>query len=231
MTNILHIDASARPSSSAENPYGSHSRRLTERFVSIWREVNSDETSFVYRDVGQHPPRPVTGGWIHAAFTKPEMRLPWMAETLAESDELVDELLAADIIVAGVPMYNFAPPAQFKAWIDNIVRVGRTFGFDRSRIGDPYWPLLSQARKTLVILSSRGDYGYGRGERIEALNHVEPSISTAFAYIGVTDIRTVAIEFDEFADERLQASIASAEIEVDALVATLIKEHGAQNAA
>ena len=49
-----------------------------------------------------------------------------MREVLRTSDELVDELLAADIIVAGVPMYNFGPPAQFKAWIDNIVRVGRT---------------------------------------------------------------------------------------------------------
>jgi FMN-dependent NADH-azoreductase len=229
MTNILHIDSSARSFSSAESRNGSHSRRLTDRFVRKWRAAQNADIA--YRDVGQQPPKPVTGAWIHAAFTKPEMRLPWMAETLAESDALVDELLAADIIVAGVPMYNFAPPAQFKAWIDNVIRVGRTFGFDRSRIGDPYWPLLSQAGKTLVILSSRGDYGYGRGERIEPLNHVEPSISTAFRYIGVTDIRAVAIEFDEFADERLQASIASAEIEVDALVATLIKEHGAQNAA
>jgi FMN-dependent NADH-azoreductase len=229
MTNILHIDSSARSFSSAESRNGSHSRRLTDRFVRKWRAAQ--DADIAYRDVGQQPPKPVTGAWIHAAFTKPEMRLPWMAETLAESDALVDELLAADIIVAGVPMYNFAPPAQFKAWIDNVIRVGRTFGFDRSRIGDPYWPLLSQAGKTLVILSSRGDYGYGRGERIEPLNHVEPSISTAFRYIGVTDIRAVAIEFDEFADERLQASIASAEIEVDALVATLIKEHGAQNAA
>ncbi|SFK97476.1 FMN-dependent NADH-azoreductase [Mesorhizobium albiziae] len=230
MTNILHIDSSARPYSSAENPYGSHSRRLTQRFARTWCEAQPDDT-IVYRDVGQQPPQPVTGGWIHAAFTKPEMRLPWMNETLLESDKLVDELLAADIIVAGVPMYNFAPPAQFKAWIDNIVRVGRTFGFDRSRAGEPYWPLLSQAEKTLVILSSRGDYGYGRGGRIEAMNHVEASISTAFNYIGVTDIRTIAIEYDEFADERLQASIARAEANVDALVATLRGERRSRNAA
>lgn len=231
MTTILHIDSSARPYSSAENPHGSHSRRLTERFVRKWQEHPSHRTSIVYRDVGQHPPTPVTGGWIHAAFTKPEMRLPWMAETLAESDQLVDEVLAADIIVAGVPMYNFAPPAQFKAWIDNVVRVGRTFGFDRSRAGDPYWPLLSHAQKTLVILSSRGDYGYERDDRIEGLNHVEKSIATAFNYIGVTDIRSVAIEFDEFADERLQASIRDAEAKIDTLVEVLQKERRERDAA
>lgn len=231
MTNILHIDASARAFSSAESPYGSHSRRLTGRFVRKWREAATGIERIVYRDVGQNPPRPVTGQWIHAAFTKPEMRLPWMAETLSESDQLVDEVLAADIIVAGVPMYNFAPPAQFKAWIDNVVRVGRTFGFDRSRAGDPYWPLMSHAEKTLVILSSRGDHGYGRDGRIEALNHVEKSIATAFNYIGVTDIRSVAIEFDEFADERLQASIREAEAKVDTLVEVLLKERREREAA
>lgn len=231
MTNILHIDASARPHSSAENPFGSHSRRLSERFALRWREAHGGDASIVYRDVGQQPPRPVTGNWIHAAFTKPEQRLPWMTETLGESDVLVDELLAADIIVAGVPMYNFAAPAQFKAWIDNIVRAGRTFGFDRSRAGDPYWPLLANAGKTLVILSSRGDHGYGKGGRIEALNHVEASVATAFNYIGITDIRSVAVEFDEFADARLRASIEKAEAEVDMLVEALVRERQGRNAA
>ena len=114
---------------------------------------------------------------------------------VCDSLDEVDDLLTLDLPPYHRCTANFAPPAQFKAWIDNIVRVGRTFGFDRSRVGEPYWPLLSQAGKTLVILSSRGDYGYGRGRRIEAMNHVEASISTAFNYIGVTDIRTIAIEY------------------------------------
>jgi len=147
-----------------------------------------------------------------------------MREVLAESDELVDELLAADIVVAGVPMYNFGPPAQFKAYIDNIVRVGRTFGFDRSRHGDPYWPLLTAGCKRLVVLSSRGDYGYAPGERLAAHNHVEASVRTAFSYIGITDMRSVAIEYDEFADRRLEESIAHAERGVDRLVQQLSDE-------
>jgi FMN-dependent NADH-azoreductase len=119
-------------------------------------------------------------------------------------------------------MLNFGPPAQFKAYIDNIVRVGRTFGFDRSRAGEPYWPLLAAQGKRLVILSSRGDYGYGKGERIQHLNHVEASIQTAFRYIGVNDFESVAAEYDEFADERLQASLSQADAEVDALVDRLL---------
>lgn len=221
MATILHIDASARPGRSDRDQFGSHTRRLTARFVERWA-VTRPNDRIIYRDVGQTPPQPVTGRWIHAAFTKPEQRESWMQEVLAESDALIDELLAADMIFAGVPMYNFGPPAQFKAYIDNIVRVGRTFGFDRSRPGDPYWPLLTEYGKRLIILSSRGDYGYDPGERSHPMNHVESSIRTAFGYIGITDVETAAIEYDEFSDARLQSSLARAEAAVDALVDRLL---------
>ncbi|MDX5627129.1 MULTISPECIES: NAD(P)H-dependent oxidoreductase [unclassified Brenneria] len=220
MTTLLHIDASARPGGSDATPHGSHTRRLTARFVRQWAALHP-ETQVIYRDVGQEPPPPVTSRWIHAAFTLESEREDWMREALQTSDTLVDELLHADLIVAGVPMYNFAPPAQFKAWVDNIVRVGRTFGFDRSRSGEPYWPLLANAGKRLVILSSRGDYGYDAGQRLAGCNHVEASVRTAFAYIGVTDVHGVAIEYDEFADQRLADSIQQAEAAVDGLVSLL----------
>jgi FMN-dependent NADH-azoreductase len=196
---------------------------MSARFIARWKSVRPADT-IIYRDVGRRPPSPVSGEWIQAAFTKPEQRLPWMKQVLAESDELVDELMRADVIVAGVPMYNFGPPAQFKAYIDNIVRVGRTFGFDRSRSGDPYWPLLNRDGKRLIILSSRGDYGYGEGERLQHSNHVEASVRTAFNYIGVPTVASIAAEYDEFGDERLQASLARAEAEVDNLVDLLASE-------
>ena len=216
-TRLLHLDSSARPGSSETSRHGSHTRRLSARFVQRWLEHEPD-ARVIYRDVGTQPPSPVDGRWVHAAFTPPAQREPWMHDRLAQSDALIDELLAADVIVAGVPMYNFSMPAQFKAYVDNIVRVGRTFGFDRSRAGEPYWPLLTGMRKRLVILSSRGDFGYGPGQRIAHMNHVEGGVATAFGYIGVTDVASVAIEYDEFADDRLHASIASAETDVDALV-------------
>ena len=223
MATVLHIDSSARAGNSAESRFGSHTRRLSARFVQCWRATRPGDR-VVYRDVGQNPPPPVTGEWIHAAFTPPDKREPWMARALATSDELVDELLGADLVVAGVPMYNFNVPAQFKAYIDNVVRVGRTFGFDRSRSGELYWPLLAGLGKRLVVLSSRGDFGYGPGGRIEHMNHVEPSTKTAFAYIGITDVHGVAVEYDEFADGRLADSIATAEAAVDALVRQLVPQ-------
>lgn len=219
MKTLLHIDSSARPGRSDDAPFGSHTRRLTARFVGGWRS-RRPEDRVVHRDVGAAPPRPVTGAWIHAAFTKPDRREPWMKEVLRESDGLVDELIAADVIVAGVPMYNFGVPAQFKAYIDNIVRVGRTFGFDRTREREPYWPLLAEGKK-LVVLSARGDYGYGPGQRLESINHVEPAVAAAFGYIGITERFGAAVEYDEFSDERLQASLEAAEHEVDRLVEEL----------
>lgn len=220
MATLLQLDASARSGRSGEQPHGSHSRRLTARFVEHWRRARPDDR-IVYRDVGQQPPRPVTGDWIHAAFTKPAAREPWMHEALAESDALVDELLEADVIVAGVPMYNFGVPAGFKAYIDNIVRVGRTFGFDRSRQGLPYWPMLTEMNKRLVILGARGDYGYEAGERMAHANHVEPHVRTVFGYLGIDDVHDIAVEYDEFADERLRASIELAERHIATLVVEL----------
>jgi FMN-dependent NADH-azoreductase len=215
---LLQIDSSARPESSERSPYGSHTRRLTERFIRRWRAARPGDT-VTARDVGQMPPHPVTKEWIHAAFTKPEQREAWMQDTLAESDALVDELLAADLIVAGVPMYNFGMPAPMKAYIDNIVRIGRTFGFDRALLpGDPYLRMMEGMGKRLVLLSSRGDYGYAPGERMGHVNHVDAGVRDVFHFLGVTDFHNIAIEYDEFADARLQASIAAAEQAVDALV-------------
>ena len=154
-----------------------------------------------------------------------------MKETLAESDALIDELIAADLVVAGVPMYNFGMPAQLKAYIDNIVRVDRTFGFDRSRPDDPYTALLAGANKRLVVLGSRGDRGYDPGGPIAHINHVERAIRDVFAFIGVTEFHSVAVEYDEFGGDQLQASITAAERAVDELVDRLIAEAELRQAA
>ena len=215
--NLLHIDSSARPGLSGTDPHGSHTRRLSARFIARWRQARPNDR-IDYLDVGQHPPAHVDGRWIHAAFTTPTEREPWMAEVLAESDRLVDQLVAADLIVVGLPMYNFSVPSQFKAWIDNIVRVGRTFGFDRARGAVPYWPMLAEAGKRMVLLGARGDHGYDPGGRIAHLNHTESSVRSVFGYIGVTDVHEAAVEFDEFGGEQLAQSLREAEQKVDRLV-------------
>jgi len=219
--NLLHIDASARPGRSDIDAHGSHTRRLSARFVERWRKARPNDR-IDHLDVGQHPPAHVNGRWIHAAFTPPAEREPWMADVLAESDRLVDQLLAADVIAVGLPMYNFSVPAQFKAYIDNIVRVGRTFGFDRARGAVPYWPMLADAGKRMVLLGARGDHGYDPGGRIAHLNHTESSVRSVFGYIGITEVVEAAVECDEFGGEQLAQSLRRAEEAVDRLVDQLI---------
>ncbi|AXK41296.1 FMN-dependent NADH-azoreductase [Erythrobacter aureus] len=220
MSNVLIVDASARSASSHFASFGSHTRRLSLKFAETWR-CRCPGATILHREIGLLPPTPVDPDWIHAAFTPEQDRSFWMQQRLAESDKLVDELIASDIIVIASPMYNFGVPAQLKAYIDNVVRVGRTFGFDRNREDEPYWPLLKDDNKTLVVLSSRGDHGYDDASRLKNQNHVEPGIVTPLSYLGIEKHHYIAIEFDEFADDRLEASIARAEQEVEALAAEL----------
>lgn len=220
---MLHIDSSARFGRSGEDVRGSHTRRLSHRFVTRWISNRSGDT-VIRRDVAHVPPTPVDADWIDASFTTPDRRSAAQSARLAESDQLVTELLAADLLVIGAPMYNFGIPSQLKAWVDNIVRVGVTFGFDRSRDGEPYWPMLSPGKR-LVILSARGDHGYDPGGRLASMNLVESGLRVPLGYIGLTDSHAIAIEYDEFADERLAASIAEAEQAADQLVDELTSNY------
>ena len=225
---LLHIDSSARPGLSGRDRHGSHTRRLSRRFVDRWSTLRPDDV-VTYRDVGAVPPSPVSAAWIAAAFCPPERRDDAQRAVLAESDRLTAELMAADLLVIGAPMYNFGPPAPLKAWIDNIVRVGVTFGFDRARPGAPYWPLLAPGKR-LVILTARGDFGYDPGGRLAGMNLVEAGLTVPLAYIGLADSETVAVEYDEFGDARLSASIARAEASIDRLAERLSSDFGAWGA-
>lgn len=211
MATVLRIDSSPRRARS-------HTRKLTQRFVDRWLELHPDD-GVVTRDVGLEPPPLVTEAWVAAAYTNPEARTPEMWAALAVSEVLVDEFMAADLIVMGIPMYNFGMPAAMKAYIDQIVRVGRTFGFDRNREGELYWPMVEN--KPLVVLSARGDAGFNPGEPNAWMNHMEPHVEAVMSFIGITDITSIAIENEEFKGERLAQSLRTAEEAVDRVAAQM----------
>jgi FMN-dependent NADH-azoreductase len=223
MTRLLHLDASARPGRHGIDPHGSHSRALSHRFVSRWRAARPDDP-VRYRDLGAAPPRLVDHDWIRAEFTPHDRRDAQMLERLAESNTLVDELIATDLLVIGAPLYNFGMPAPLKAWVDGIVRIGRTVVFDPSRSDDPYVPLLADRPRRVVVLSSRGGHGMDEGGPMAHMNHLEPHLRTALGFIGIHDIRCIAVENEEFGGERLAASVAESHARVDVLVDTLLAE-------
>lgn len=223
MTHILQLDASARPGLAGTDEHGSHSRALTHRFVTQWRAHRPEDT-VTHRDIGLTPPSFVSHDWIASAFTSPEHQQPWMAGILAESDELIDELVAADILVIGAPLYNFGMPAVLKAWVDLVVRMGRTVEYDPTTPEAPFTPLLADRPRHAVILSSRGGVGFEPGGELAHLNHLEPGLTTVLEFIGITRIHRIAVENQEAGGDLLADSVANAERQVTDLVGSLLTE-------
>mgnify|MGYP006180681883 CR=1 FL=1 len=160
MTHLLHLDASARPGRRGIDPHGSHTRALSHRFIARWRAARPHDP-VRYRDLGAAPPRLVDHDWIRAEFTPRNRREPWMIERLAESDAMVDEVIGSDLLVIGAPLYNFGMPAPLTAWIDAIVRIGRTVVFDPSREDDPYVPLLADRGRRILRVHLGKDVSAG----------------------------------------------------------------------
>jgi FMN-dependent NADH-azoreductase len=208
---LLHIDASAQIEER------SHTRKLTNAFIDRWTGIRPQD-QIIRRDVGRSPIPAIDHDWIAAAFTQPADRTPAMIERLVLSDKLVDEVVASDIIVMGVPMYNYGVPTALKGWIDQIARIGRTFSFDLARGNTPIEPILSG--KTLVVLSARGEFGFAPGGMRAHMNALDPALAACAHYFGVAqkDIHTITIEYQEFKDERYRRSVAEAEAAMPALV-------------
>jgi FMN-dependent NADH-azoreductase len=209
MVNILHIDASPRGERS-------HSRRMTREFVEKWKQSHPEDT-VTYRDIGRNPIPHVDEPWIAAAFSPPEQHTPELQEAIRFSDQLVDEFLAADIYIMGVPMYNFSVPSSFKAYIDQIVRFGRTVAFEPNNSANFFRPLV--LGKKMFIIEARGDSGYKSGGPYEKMNYHDPYLVTVFGFMGITDITFVHVENDEYGGQKLAESIATARTKIAKLVA------------
>lgn len=216
MTTILKLNASARSERSL-------TQRLSAHFVRNWLK-HCPEDVVIERDVGKEPPPPVTEEWIACAFTSPAERSEEQAKILTLSDSLIAELKAADIILLGTPMYNYGMPSSLKAWFDQVIRVNSTFSFDLDRGDFPLEPLLSN--KTLVVLTSSGEFGFQAGGERAHMNHLVPHIKTCSFYLGVSgddDIHHIGIEYQEFGDDRHRRSIDEAHSGVVTLVEKLVK--------
>ncbi len=217
MPTLLRIDASAQL----------EERSLTRHLTGIFTRTflaNAPETKVITRDVGLNPIAAIDQEFIHAAFTPPEEREPWMNARLALSDELIEEVEASDILVMGAPMYNYGMPTALKGWIDQVARIGKTFSFDLARGDTPIEPILSGKR--LVVLSARGEFGFAQGGVRAHLNTLDPGLAACAHYFGVKPehIDTIAIEYQEFKDDRHRTSVEMAEARTGDLAADLAAE-------
>lgn len=218
MSALLVIHASPRRERSL-------SRQLGETFVSHWlRERPADQV--LRRDVGiEHPPL-LTEAWIAACFTPDEQQTPAQRQVLAYSDAAIAELARADVIVVATPRYNYGMPAALKAWFDQVIRIRRTFSFDRNEKTWPLSPLMSG--KTLVLLSASGEFDFHPGGLRADWDHLEPHVRTCAHYLGVGpgDLHQIAIEYQEFADARHDASVNKALAAAASLAPELARRRG-----
>ena len=176
MSTLLHIEASPRTARS-------HSRKLGLEYAAAWQSAHTG-SRVVTHDLVSEPPPFVSEDWTAAAYNDPAKRSAAERSAIAVSDRYIDELLTADEILISTPIYNLSIPAALKAWIDQIVRFGRTFvrgatGFDG----------LVKGKKVTVVVASGSDFRPGKPGG--AYNHIEPYLRAILGFVGVTDVRFV----------------------------------------
>lgn len=173
-TRVLEISASARTS-------GSVSRELTRDLINALDDRYGNVRT-VSRDLSQGIPF-VDEAWIEANFTPDEARTDAHRGALAFSDTLVAELKEADVLVIGVPLYNFSVPAALKAWIDMVARARATF-----RYTDSGPKGLLEGKKAYLVVAT-GGVSVGSD-----MDFATPYLRHALAFIGISDVEVIAAE-------------------------------------
>jgi FMN-dependent NADH-azoreductase len=203
MANILHIDSSVRST-------GSLTRQLGGEYIAKLKAANPAAT-VVTRDLAANPLPHLTEQVIGAYFTPAEQRNAEQAAAIKTSDALVDELLAADTIVVGAPMYNFSVTSGLKAWIDHVARAGRTFQYGANGIEG-----LVTGKKVVVFVASGGVYSEGPAA---AYDHITTYLRAVRGFLGLTDVTFIVAEGVAMGEEAVANALAKNRAEIDAIAA------------
>ncbi len=182
------------------------SSRLAERFVARWRASNPGGKVIV-RDLAKEPVPHLDAARFGAFLTKPEERTPAQQAVVDYSDALIGELKRADVVVLGLPMYNFGVPSTLKAYFDHVARVGETFKYtEKGPVG------LLTGKKVYVFAARGGTYA-GTPNDTQT-----PFIRIFLSFLGMSDIEFVYAEGLAISEASKQHSLARAEAVIDALV-------------
>jgi FMN-dependent NADH-azoreductase len=193
--NILQINSSQRRAAS-------QSTRLAARIAERLRAADPAAT-LVVRDLGARPHPVLDEDALGALFTPASQRTPEQVARVALDDALIAEIQAADVVVLGVPMYNFGVPVQLKTWIDAIARAGVTFRYTEKG------PEGLLTGKTVYLVLARGGMYRDSGTDTQV-----PYLKTALGFLGLTDLRFIYAEGLAMGPEAAAKGIASAEREI-----------------
>ena len=200
MSRILVIESSARQE-------GSVSRQLTADFIGQWQAAHPQDQVKV-RDLAKQPvphlDETLLAGWMKPADQQSEAE----QAAAARSNELTDEVLAADVLVLAAPMYNFAIPSTLKAWLDHVLRAGVTFKYTETG------PQGLLTGKRAYVLTARGGIYAGSG-----LDHQEPYLRQALAFIGIHEVEFIHAEGLNMGPEATAQGLAGARAEIASVLA------------
>lgn len=202
---LLHLDSSALGTASV-------SRELTAAVVEAQLRVAPGAT-VAYRDLAASPPDHLSHELAQVVkFQKGEDLSERQKAERALTDELVEEFLAADVIVIGAPMYNFSVPSQLKAWMDRIAQAGRTFRYTEEG------PEGLASGKRVIVVSSRG--GLYADTPIEAMmDHQEAYLRAFMGFLGITEISVVRAEGTAMGEAVRARAVADALAQIETLFA------------
>jgi len=172
MRTLLNIQSSPRYDNSL-------SRALSDQFIEQWKKNNPDG-QVVTRDLIKTTLPFISPDWLGGAFLPADKQTQEMVAAMKISDELVTELKAADQILFGVPMHNYNVPANFKAYIDQVVRFNHTYNLNGGMLED---------RPATIILASGRLYAPGAPE--EQSNYASGFLKCILAYMGIKSVRIV----------------------------------------
>ena len=194
MSSILLLTSSPRADSL--------STKIATELADKIKAQNPGKT-IVHRDLSSAPLPHIDELFTGAIRTPADARTAEQAEAVKVSDQLVDELLAADTLVIGTGLINFNIYSSLKTWIDNVARAGRTFAYTETGPKG-----LVTAKKAYIVLASGGVYSEGPAA---PLNHAVPYLKSVLGFLGVTDVETVYIEGIAFGPEAVEKAIGAAQ--------------------
>lgn len=200
MTTLLQINASL-------NSRNGLSSQLADRFVDAWKQRHPDG-DVVVRDLAANPVPHLDAARFGAFLAKPEDRSADQQAVTAFSDTLIGELQRADVIVLGLPLYNFGIPSTLKSWIDHIARAGVTFRYTESG------PIGLLTGKKVYVFATRG--GKYAGTPLDSQTNY---IRDFFGFLGMTDIEFVYAEGLAMGEEPKQIALAQAREQLERLAA------------
>jgi FMN-dependent NADH-azoreductase len=191
--NILHVTSSSRGNASYSNRVAGH---VLDELVA--RDPGATVT---VRNVATDPLPHIDDDFVAATRSPNGPQTERQRALLAQSDALVDELFAADVVVIGAPMINFTIPSTLKAWIDNVARAGRTFSYSEAG------PKGLVTGKQVIIVGARGGV---YSQAAAPFDFQIPYLRSVLGFLGMTDVEVLDVDGTAYGPEAAEKAVTAA---------------------